>query len=60
MINKLKEKLETMVKNNCNYDEIVKVSQKLDRYILLEMRKINNVGQKKRVHLRLNKTNVYR
>ncbi len=55
MISKLKEELEYMVKNNCNYDEIVKISQKLDKYILVEMRKINNVRQRKRIYLKMSK-----
>lgn len=35
--------LEQMIETNASYDEIVKQSQKLDKYIIIEMKHINKI-----------------
>ncbi len=37
-------KLEKLISKNASYDKILKQSQKLDKYILIEMQHINKTG----------------
>lgn len=44
LIMKNTAKLEKLIKTNAPYEEILKQSQKLDKYILLQMKYMNKTG----------------
>lgn len=39
-----KAKLEKLIENDAPYEKILKQSQKLDRYIIIQMKYINKIG----------------
>lgn len=44
LIIKNTEKLERLIETNAPYEKIVKQSQKLDKYIMIQMKNINKIG----------------
>ena len=39
-------KLEKLIETNAPYEKIVKQSQKLDKYIMIQMKDINKIGDR--------------
>ena len=44
LILKNSAKLNKLIENNAPYEKILKVSTKLDKYIIIYMKDINNIG----------------
>ena len=44
LILKNSAKLEKLIESNAPYEKILKVSTKLDKYIIIYMKDINNIG----------------
>lgn len=44
LILKNSARLEKLIENNASYDRILKQSQKLDKYIIIYMKDLNNIG----------------
>ena len=44
LIMKNTAKLEKLIETNAPYEKILKQSQKLDKYLVIQMKHINNVG----------------
>ena len=46
LIMKNTAKLEKLIETNAPYEKIVKQSQKLDKYIMIQMKDINKIGDR--------------